>query len=114
MIREISRKALISDLYNDMLEKGYETLISAEELQRYQRPEALRSLCVRYLAKRTLLEELALNLQLNRISILNDEQGAPFLRIDDDDQQSHGVRRILLSLSHSRKWVGVLIIIDYL
>jgi phosphopantetheinyl transferase (holo-ACP synthase) len=118
MSREISRKAFISDLYKDMLEKGYETLFSDEELRLYQRPEALRSLCARYLTKMALSEELSGEIQFNRVSILNDEQGAPFLSMGEDDQQrlfkDKGIRRILLSLSHSRNWAGVLIIIDYL
>jgi phosphopantetheinyl transferase (holo-ACP synthase) len=117
MVHHQSRIESIETLQQEIEDRGQLHCFSSKELERLKRPNAIRSLCARYLAKTMIHQALHWDVSMTEISIENNRLGAPDLQFlsakAEQCIQASGVRKIHLSFSHTKEYVGVLLIIDY-
>ena len=107
-------KKMKLDECKEIIGVSFEDFFQPVELEKYYAPGNLRSLCARYLVKKSLLDYFKLSNYLD-IGILNDEKGKPELIICGELSRKikeMSVKQILCSISHSRNWVASMVVID--
>lgn len=90
-------------------------LFTSKELQLFPDRSTSGSLAGRYIIKRLIFRHLKHEGDFRQIEILNDEFGKPLLGLSDRMKglcHSRGIQSICCSLSHSRKRVVGMIIIE--
>ncbi|MFH0866194.1 MAG: hypothetical protein V1904_08360 [Bacteroidota bacterium] len=95
-------------------EVSLEVLFQPVELEKYLVPGNYRSLCGRYLVKKSLLDYFQSSRYLE-ISILNDKNGKPEIFTCGGLMQKikdTGVKNIMCSISHSRNWIASMVVIE--
>ena len=86
-----------------------------EELEKFDFIKKPESLACRYLVKKIIQEELALENRGNEIGILNNDLGAPDIFFSDEFQQimkKRKINKIICSLSHSRLIAAAMVVFE--
>jgi holo-[acyl-carrier protein] synthase len=84
------------------------------ELEKYFSPHNYRSLCGRYLVKKSLLGCFKSS-NYHDIGILNDDKGKPEIFFQGElkkEMKESGVQEVICSISHSRNWVACMVVIE--
>jgi phosphopantetheine--protein transferase-like protein len=95
--------------YSESCEKWF----SQAEITTFPFPGRARSLAARYMVKKTISEKLKEKNKNNEIEILNNSFGKPIIHLGKNiskKAEQMGIKKIICSLSHSRKYaVGMTI-----
>jgi phosphopantetheinyl transferase (holo-ACP synthase) len=84
------------------------------ELEKYFSPHNYRSLCGRYLVKKSILGCFKSSNYLD-IGILNNDKGKPEIFFQGElkkEMKESGVKEVVCSISHSRNWVVSMVVIE--
>ena len=109
----IIKKEKLEDCKN-LISISLETFFLSIELDKYYSENNLRSLCGRYLVKKSILEYFKTNNFLE-IQILNNEKGKPEITILGELKQkakTMGISNLQCSISHSKNWVASMVVIE--
>ncbi len=85
-----------------------EQLFHPDEIQLYGNENKPRSLAARWLIKQILIENFGGDLSHTDICITSQENGKPFLKINKEKIRN----TIHFSISHSRNYISVLVLIE--
>jgi phosphopantetheine--protein transferase-like protein len=88
-----------------------------KEIEKYYNGQTYNRLAARLLAKELIIEHLKLNNNFYEISILNDLYGKPHLEFTGETANAiseQRLKKIHISLSHSKKTVTAFMVFEYL
>lgn len=108
MYKQFSETDSIVSLLQIIEDRGKKNIFSPEELLEYSKKADNKRLAVRYIAKKIIFDYYKGNIELDKISILNDSKGKPIVSIKNADFKNYC---IYVSLSHSNKHVTAFVVI---
>jgi len=109
----IIKKEKLEECKN-LISISLESFFLSIELEKYFSENNLRSLCGRYLVKKSILDHFKTNNFLE-IQILNNEKGKPDINILGELKQKAkllGISNLQCSISHSKNWVASMVVIE--
>ncbi len=113
-LRKIAPLASCTRVFSDNIHLFF----TKKEIQNFEKEKGLRSFAARYLIKKLLIDYFDNTLEYTNIEILNNELGKPFINIIEKKQsrklsgEKNEISKIECTLSHSRKYIAVLVAIE--
>lgn len=109
-MKQFQQLVNINEFKESIIDTGkIEEYFSTNEIALYYRKNAVQGLAARWAAKKCLIEDLHLEIPFNKIEILNNGNGKPFLKCLTDE---NCLASIFISLSHTHEYAAALIVND--